>query len=121
MTERDSLTGWFHSLAENTPDALATLASQKNIDLLRLHVSRSTPDYLLPETLEPSEFAETVLAFRQNESSWNRATMAALIKADDLFKAGSAIAASESLKAFAASCPWSLFKEAALNQATHYT
>jgi hypothetical protein len=120
MTERDSLTNWFHSLADNPLDELVALASQANIELLRIHVSRSTPDYPLPAALGPSEFAEAVIALRQNESSWNRATMDALIKADDLFKAGRIAEAAESLQVFASSCPWSLFKEAALNQATHY-
>jgi hypothetical protein len=120
MTERDALTDWFHSLAENSADALLELASQENIDQLRLHVARSTPRYPLPEALDPKQFAEAVLAFRESESSWNRATMKALIKADDLFKAGCVTEAAEVLHAFASSCPWSLFKEVVLDQATHY-
>jgi hypothetical protein len=120
MSKRDSLTDWFHALAEHPADALAGLATSENIALLQLHVSRSTPDYPLPETIEATEFAETVITFRKNESAWNHAVMAALIKADELFKAGSISEAAETLFAFAASCPWSLFKEVALNQATHY-
>jgi hypothetical protein len=46
--------------------------------------------------------------------------MKALIKADDLFKAGCVTEAVEVLHTFASSCPWSLFKEVALDQATHY-
>ena len=120
MKERDSLTDWFHALAENSFDALIRLASSENIDLLRLHVSRSTPEHLLPEALDASEFAETVAAFRKNERLWNHATMTAMIKSDGLYKAGRKAEAAEVLNAFSSSCPWSLFKEAALNQATHY-
>lgn len=120
MAERDSLTDWFHALAEHSADALVGLATDENIALLRLHISRSTPDYPLPEQFEATEFAKAVTTFRENESAWNRAVMAALIKADDLFKAGSISEAAETLHAFASSCPWALFKEVALNQATHY-
>ena len=120
MSERDSLTDWFHALAERSSDALVGLATVENIALLRLHVSRSTPDYPLPDTFETSDFAEAVVNFRESESAWNRAVMAALIKADDLFHEGSISEAAETLHAFAASCPWALFKGVALNQATHY-
>ncbi len=120
MTERDSLTEWFHELAELQNEELLVLASSENIEKLQKHVARSTPAYLLPDRLSAGEFAEAVIEFRRNESSWNRATMAALIKAEDLFKAGNKAQAAESLVAFAASCPWVLFQEVALNQATHY-
>jgi hypothetical protein len=79
MTERDALTDWFHSLAENAADALLELASQENIDQLRLHVSRSTPHYPLPEALDPKQFAEAVFAFRENESSWNPARVKVVV------------------------------------------
>ena len=120
MSERDSLTDWFHALSEHPPEALVGLATSENIALLRLHISRCTPDYPLPETIEATDFAEAVITFRENESAWNQAVMAALVKADDLCKAGSISEAFETLQAFAASCPRSLFKEVALNQATHY-
>lgn len=68
MSERDSLTEWFHALAEHFSEALVGLATSENIALLRLHVSRSTPDYPLPEKFEATEFAETVTTFRENES-----------------------------------------------------
>lgn len=120
MTERDSLTEWFHELAEHSHDELLKLSSPENISQLQVHVTRSTPEYPLPDRLSASEFAEAVANFRRNESAWNRATMAAIFRADDLFKAGCKAEAAESLEAFAASCPWALFQEAALNQSTHY-
>jgi len=120
MTDRDSLTEWFHELAAHTHEELLALASPKNVGQLQRHVARSTPEYPLLGELSASEFAEAVSEFRQNESAWNRATMAALIKADEMFKADRKEEAAESLEAFAASCPWALFQEAALNQATHY-
>jgi hypothetical protein len=120
MAQRDGLTQWFHDLAEQPEDALIKLASPQNIAQLQTHVALNTPDYPLPSWLSPSEFAQAVVGFRHNESAWNKATMAAIIQADDLFKAGSTAKATALLEAFAASCPWALFKEAALDQATHY-
>jgi hypothetical protein len=120
MTDRDSLTEWFHALADQPHEELLRLGSPETIAQFRTHVARSTPGHPLPGELNASEFAEAVVEFRRNESAWNRATMAAIIKADDLFNSGKTAEAAESLKAFAASCPWALFKEAALNQATHY-
>jgi len=120
MTERDSLTEWFHELAEHSHEELRELASPENIEQLQKHVARSTPEHLLPDQLNASEFASAVVEFRRNESAWNRATMTALIKADDLFKAGHKAQAAESLKEFATSCPWTLFQEVVLNQTTHY-
>jgi hypothetical protein len=120
MTERDSLTEWFHELATHTHEELLTLASPENIEQLKRHVAKSTPEYPLPDGISAIEFAEAVSEFRRNESAWNRATMAALIQADEMFKADRKEEAAESLEAFAASCPWALFQEAVLNQATHY-
>lgn len=120
MTDRDSLTEWFHALAEHPHDELIELASSENIEQFQKHVARSTPKYPLPAALSASEFAEAVFRLRRNESAWNKAAMAALIKADDLSKAGFVAEAVKSLEAFASSCPWALFKEVALNQATNY-
>lgn len=120
MTDRDSLTEWFHALADQPHGELLRLASPKAIAKFRAHVARSTPGHPLPDELSASEFAEAVVEFRRNESAWNRATMAAMIKADDMFKTGRTTEAAASLEAFANSCPWALFKEAALNQANHY-
>ena len=120
MTQRDGLTEWFHALAEHPEDELVKLASPENIAQLQMHVALSTPGYPLPVALSPGEFAEAVVEFRRNESAWNRATMTAIIEAEDLFKAGYNAKAAASLQAFAASCPWALFKEVALHQALHY-
>lgn len=120
MPERDSLTEWFHSLAERPDNELVRLASPENIAQLQMHVSLSTPDYPLPDALSSIEFAQAIVEFRRNESAWNKATMAAIIQAEDLVEAGGNAKAAALLEAFAASCPWALFKEVALNQATHY-
>ena len=120
MNERDALIEWFHALSSHSSSELENLASLENIELLRIHIDRSIPEYSLPSEFEPSEFSEAVASFRQSESSWNRATQLAIVKADDLFKAGHADEAARSLRAFAASCPWLVFKEAALNQADYF-
>lgn len=120
MTERDSLTEWFHELASHSHDELLRLASPDAIAKLQVHVAWSTPEYPLPAELSPKEFADAVLEFRRNESAWNRATQSALFAADELYNGGDSAAAASELEAFASSCPWALFKEVALNQATHY-
>lgn len=120
MNERDNLTEWFHELADNSHEELLRLASSEAIAKLQAHVARSTPEFPLPDELSPHEFADAVLQFRRNESAWNRATQAALFKADDLHTDGRSAEAAGSLEDFASTCPWALFKEVALNQATHY-
>lgn len=119
-SDRDSLTEWFHELAKLGQNELRDQVSSNNLDKLRAHIERSVPEYGLPSDLTKERFAEVVHELRKNESAWNRAAMASLIKADDLFKDGLAYEAVQELHSFAASCPWSLFKEAALNQATQY-
>ncbi|NTV95676.1 MAG: hypothetical protein HGA75_09700 [Thiobacillus sp.] len=117
---RDSLTEWFHELAKLSEEELRAEASPENIDMLRLHIERSVPAYALPAEISKDEFAESVQEFRRNESSWNRAVMASLVKAGDLFNEGLAYEAVDELHRFAASCPWALFQEVALNQAALY-
>ncbi|MBW8330199.1 MAG: hypothetical protein K0M48_13920 [Thiobacillus sp.] len=119
-SDRDSLTEWFHELANLSQDEIRDQATPANLDTLRLHIQRSVPECSLPPDLTREQFAEVVYEFRKNEKSWNQATMASLIRADDLFKEGLVHEAVQELHRFAASCPWSLFKEVALNQATYY-
>lgn len=120
MTKQDSHTNWFHELALHQHDELLALASPENIVRLQMHAAISTPEYPLPKLLSAGEFAEAVIEFSRNETSWNRATMDAITKADDLFNTGCKAEAAETLEAFAASCPWALFKEVAIDQAAHY-
>lgn len=95
-------------------------ASPANLDRLRAHVAVSLPGTSPPHDLDEERFADVVLQLRENEKGWNQATMAALIKADDLFNQGRASDARSELRRFAATCPWSTFKEVALDQATNY-
>lgn len=120
LTERDSLTDWFHALSGQSHDQLLKLASPETIAKFRLHATRSVPSHPLPDDLSASAFAEAVAEIRQNERAWNQATMAALAEADDLFNAGDSDKAVTALEAFAACCPWVLFQEVALDQASHY-
>jgi hypothetical protein len=117
---RDSLTEWFHQLASLEHSELVQKASIDNQEKLRLHIERSVLECEIPTGLTEQQFANTVLDFRKNESAWNHAVMASLIKADELFKEGLAGEAVSELHRFASSCPWALFREVALNQATHY-
>lgn len=118
--DRDGLTEWFHALAKLGYEEICDQATRENIDKLSLHIQRSVPEYSLPSDLTTEQFAEAVHELRKNESVWNQATMASLIRADDLFKVGLVHEAVQELHRFAASCPWALFKEAALNQSTRY-
>ena len=120
MPDRNALTEWFHDLAGKSAEDLKHASSPANLDKLRAHISLSLPDCSPPDDLKGERFAEVVLQLRANEIAWNQATMAALIKADDLFKNGQASEARSELQAFAANCPWSLFKEVALDQAMNY-
>lgn len=120
MTEKDDLTEWFHEMALHTHEELIVLASWENMGCLQRHIARCIPEYPLSDELNVIEFADAVHEFSRNESARNKATMAALIEADEMFKANGKEKAIEVLKAFASSCPWVLFQEAALNQATHY-
>lgn len=108
---------WFHSLAELGRDEIARRFSPVNLARLQAHVQLCLAGAELPWIGTPEQFAETVLDLRANESEWNRATMSAIIRADDLMLAGQAEEAVQVLQSFAASCPWLLFREVAQNQA----
>lgn len=108
---------WFHQLAELGSDQIAVRFSPENLARLQAHVALCLDGAELPGIKTPAQFAETVLDLRANESDWNRATMSAIIRADDLMLAGQTEEAVQVLLAFAASCPWASFREAAENQA----
>lgn len=108
---------WFHQLAELGSDQIAARFSPASLARLQAHVVLCLDGAELPAIRTPAQFSETVLDLRANESDWNRATMSAIIRADDLMLAGQTEEAVEVLLSFAASCPWVLFREAAENQA----
>ena len=72
----------------------------------------------LPTELTPEQFSEVVLDLRANELDWERAWMAAAVKADDLMLAGNTEEAVHALNVFAQDCPWQVFREAALHEVT---
>lgn len=108
---------WFHQLAELGSDQIAVRFSPENLARLQAHVALCLDGAGLPGICSPTQFAETVLDLGANESDWNRATMSAIIQADDLMLAGQAEEAVQVLLAFAASCPWTWFREVAEDQA----
>lgn len=114
---RSASIGWFHQLAELDRDEIARRCSPENLARLQDHLALCLQGAEPPGIMEPAQFAETVLDLRSNERDWNRATMAAIIRADDLMLAGQTEEAVQVLLAFAASCPWTLFRETAKNQA----
>ena len=111
---------WFHQLAALPPDQLALQASEANRSAFANLVGVCLPDHSAPEGQSPEEFASTVLALRENERQWNRALSSALIQADELHKSQGWQHAVTTLEAFAASCPWKLFREVAGDQAGSY-
>ncbi|MGM9426905.1 hypothetical protein [Hydrogenophaga sp. MI9] len=85
---------------------------------LQEHVARCLDGNPLPTELTPEQFAEVVLDLRANELDWERAWMAAAVKADDLMLAGNTEEAVHALNVFAQDCPWQVFREAALHEVT---
>lgn len=115
--QRTASINWFHQLAELGADQIAARFSTESLARLQAHVALCLDGAGLPGICSPTQFAETVLDLRANESDWNRATMSAIIQADDLMLAGQTEEAVQVLQAFAASCPWTLFREVAEDQA----
>jgi hypothetical protein len=108
---------WFHRLADLGAEQIAARYSPESLARLKAHMALFLDGAELPVIWTPAQFAETVLDLRSNETDWNRATMWAIIRADDLMLAGQTEEAVQVLLAFAASCPWVSFREAAENQA----
>lgn len=117
-TRRTASIDWFHQLAALGRDEIAHRFSAENQTRLQTHVALCLDGANLPLIGTPVQFAETVLDLRANECEWNRVTMSAIIRADDLMLAGQTEEAVQVLLAFAASCPWVLFRQVAENQAS---
>lgn len=108
---------WFHGLANHDRNEIARRCSPENLALLRDHLVRCLAGSALPSDLTPQQFAEVVLDLRANELDWERAWMAAAVKADDRMLAGNTEEAVHALNAFAQDCPWQVFRAAALQEA----
>lgn len=115
---RDVSVDWFHQLAGGDRDEIARRFTPESLARFQAHVALYLEGAEVPRIRTPEQFAETVLDLRANESGWNRATMSAIIQADDLLLAGQTEEAVQVLLTFAASCPWLLFREVAKNQAS---
>lgn len=111
---------WFHQLAELPPDQLAQQATPANQAAFAAFVEASLPGHVAPLADSGEAFAKLVLDLRQNDIRWNKALMAALIEADDLFKAREPSKAVSLLESFASNCPWLLYREVALDQSEVY-
>lgn len=111
---------WFHQLAALPPDELAQQASPANQDAFAAFVLAHLPGNEAPPNRSPEEFVTLILQLRHSEKRWNQALMAALIEADDLFKAGDPSKAASQLQSFADGCPWQTFQQVALDQSSRY-
>lgn len=114
---RQASTEWFHSFAKLGRGELARRWTPEMERRLKDHVALCLTGVEMPGARMPEQFAEVVIDLRASESDWNRATMAAIIRADDLVLAGQTEEAVHVLHTFAAFCPWVLFREVAQDQA----
>lgn len=113
---RQASSEWFHALANHDCGEIARRCSPENLSRLQDHVSHCLVGSPLPSDLTPEQFAEVVLDLRANELDWERAWLAAAVKADDLMLAGQTEEAVHALNMFAQDCPWQVFREAALHE-----
>ena len=108
---------WFHGLANHDHREIARRCSPESLERLRGHLALCLNGHPEPGDLTPQQFAEVVLDLRTNERDWERAWMAAAVKADDRMLAGQTEEAVHALNAFAQDCPWQVYREAALHEA----
>lgn len=117
QARRQASVEWFHALANHDRSEIARRCSPEFLERLRDHLALCLTGQPVPEALAPEQFAEVVLDLRANELDWERAWMAAAVKADDLMLAGQVEEAAHALSAFAQECPWRMFREAAIHEA----
>lgn len=115
--QRKASTDWFNGLSRLDRSELARCCSPEAVERLRHHVALCRIGQPVPGGLTPEQFAEVVLDLRANELDWERAWLAAAVKADDLVLAGQVEEAAHTLNAFAQDCPWHTPREAALREA----
>ncbi len=106
----------YRELTSLAPDALAAQATDTHRAAMNEFVARQLPAYPLPPELTDAEFADAVLSLRRNDGAWNRT----LVRADGMALAKDLPQAIETLRSFAAICPWALYAEVARNQACNY-
>ncbi|WP_374412755.1 hypothetical protein [Hydrogenophaga sp.] len=117
QARRQASVEWFHALANHDRSEIARRCSPEFLERLRDHLALCLTGQPVPEALTPEQFAEVVLDLRANELDWERAWLAAAVKADDLVLAGQVEEAAHTLNAFAQDCPWHTPREAALREA----
>jgi hypothetical protein len=112
----DAQVEWFHDLA-----ATASSGACEAIDIAVRAALESFMEVHLPgHGLPEGTLVDAIKKLRANEISWNRAVMSSMIDADDQFRAGDAERACKTLADFAATCPWTLFAQAARDQSAQY-
>ncbi len=116
----DAQVEWFHDLAaaasSNACEALDMAVRAALESFMEAHL----PGHGLPDGMDGGALIDAIKKLRANEISWNRALMSSMVDADDQFRAGVAERACKTLTDFAATCPWTLFAQAARDQSTHY-
>ena len=116
----DDQVGWFHDLAAGLPSGGDRVFDSQVRASLNTFIGTHLPDHAWPDGMDDNELADAIGQLRENESSWNRALQSAIIVADGRFREGSPVRAQKALTDFAATCPWKLFAQIALDQSTHY-
>lgn len=119
-SELSAQTEWFHEFAKQSIDQIALQATEANRNLFSHYAATSLAKHKPPDGLAAEEFAHIVHELRENERRWNRALMSALIESQDLYRSQNQESAVSVLELFAASCPWRLFQQVALDQAYSY-
>ena len=118
--DRDEQVEWFHDLASLVEAGRVNLGELVLRTEISEFVTQHLPSHTLPVGMTDAECMNAVRILRENESSWNRALMRAISEACDLAASGEPQRAAEDLRAFASICPWVLFAEVAMNQASHF-
>lgn len=116
----DKQIGWFHEFSDLPREQLAAEATARNRAALSSFVEACLSGKPVLDALSSEDFAECVFELRASERAWNRALGDALIRADEVSRGEAKVAAATALHSFADSCPWSQFREIALDQAASY-
>lgn len=116
----DNQIAQFHQLADLPREQLVAEATEHNRAALSALVQACLPDTPALDAMSAEHFADFVLELRDNERMWNQALSQALIHAENLLQSKGAVSAASALRSFAESCPWSPFRDVALNQADSY-
>ena len=118
-SDPDDQFGWFHDLADEIASGRCHLDPNTRESLGRF-LELQLPGYPLSDSEGDSKLIDDILNLRANEVAWNRSLQAAMVRADNASRAGSALVARQELERFSRECPWSLFSQIALDQAALY-